>query len=326
MLWKDDIVPLSAGDYERATAEFLRVAEETDGVVGVWQTGSVSVPGISDLDFILVIRDGAGVSWKLMRNCLSPETSRVLLHSPIAITENLFPWLGYLSDTRGTRRLAGPDFSFREPENKGLINLMVSARFTMAKLMGLVRTTFIGRVSVRSFLCRVHGIRHNFTLMERLVPPVFHEAEDLRESWFKTGNERLGRLEKLLSGARDACLAFLRDIEIPWPIESGSDELLAGNWRFFGGDGYRERRGALSWLSGKGRLGELAYYSTWFELGITPGLSGLLAGTLAPDKGREDWEKHLEALRHCEETSARLKGFSTVAPSLSLRGWRRWVP
>ncbi len=326
MLWVDDIVPMSADDYERATEEFLRVAMETRGVIGVWQAGSVSVPGISDLDFILVVDEGARVSWRQMKRSLSPETLRVLLHSPVAITENLAPWLVYVNDTRGIRRLSGPEISMAEPEDRGLINLLVAARFTMAKLTSLVRTEFMGRASIRSFLCRVHGIRHNFTLMDGLVPPVFDDVADIRESWFRMGEEKFSRLERILSGAKEACAALLRDAAVPPGIESGSDELVIGNWRFYGGKERAEKKGLLSWLPRRGRLGELAYYSTWFELGIAPGLSGLLAGTLGPSQGRKDWERHIDVIRLCKETSARLEGFSPAAPLLLLRGWRRWVP
>lgn len=326
MLWTSEPVPLEPGDYDRATGDFLRVAGSTQGVLGVWQTGSVSVPGISDLDFILVVKNGARLSWNRVKKRLSPETSRVLLHSPLALPESLVPWLGHVNDTRATRRLTGPEIPFVEPANRGLVNILVAARFTMAKLMGLERTAFMRVAGVRSLLCRVHGLRHNFTLMDRPVPPLFDEVTELRESWFSMDKGRLSRLEELLARAKGACVTLLREVTLPCALESGPDELAAENWRFYGGEDRVERKGLFSWLPRKGRLGELAYYSTWFELGIAPGLSGLLAGTLAPDEGRGDWEKHLEILARCEETRARLKGFSPAAPLLSLRGWRRWVP
>ncbi|MGB9589310.1 MAG: hypothetical protein ACP5QG_07845 [candidate division WOR-3 bacterium] len=329
MLWKDDVLTLSILDYDRATEDFLRVARNTPGIIGVWQNGSISAPGISDLDFLLVVSEGVKVSWKRMRENLSPEASRILIHSPIAITESLLPWLGYVNDMRGYHRLDGPAVSFAEPENKALINLLVSTRLTMAKLMGLARTAFLGRSGVRSFLCRVHGIRHNFTLMERRVPPMLEEAAELRKSWLSLGQEKYQRLDNLLARAQDACVEFLRGLTIPWPLESGPDEFIAENWRFYGGNDCREKNGMFSWLPRKARLGEVAYYSTWFELGITPGLSGLLAGTLAPTEttvGRKDWEKYLEVLALSEKVRDRLPEFSPAAPLLSLQGWRSWVP
>ncbi|MEO0192200.1 MAG: hypothetical protein ABIM46_05400 [candidate division WOR-3 bacterium] len=326
MLWIDDVIPMSHEDYDRATEDLLRVARGTNGITGVWQTGSVSVPGISDLDFLIVVRDGARVSWNRMKKSLSPETIRILLHSPVAITQSLLPWLGYVNDIRGYRRLEGKQLSFVEPENKAIVNLMVSARFVTAKLLGLMRTQFMGYARVRSFLCRVHGIRHNFTLMDMPVPSVFEEAAELRRSWLSLGQERYARLENLLAEAQDACVKFLKNAPVPSAIESGPDELFIENWRFYGGDGSRERRGMLSWLPRKGRLGEIAYYSTWFELGIAPGLSGLLSGTLAPADGKNDWEKHLEVIALSERIMCQLPGFSPPASFRSLRGWRRWVP
>jgi hypothetical protein len=326
MLWKDDAVPLTHDDYEVASEDFLRAVRSTPEVLGVWQIGSVSVPGISDLDFILVIREGARLSWQQMRKRLSPETLRLLLHSPTALPESLFVWLNYLTDTRGIRRLIGPELRLAEPGNRRLLNLITAARLTMAKLMGLKRTWFIGASGIRSFLSRVNSLRHNFTLMEKHVPPAVEEASDLRASWFRMGEERFGRLDELLSGAIEACVGLLREAEVPCRLESGSDELVAENWRFYGGNGMTEKRGILSWLPRKGRLGELAYYSARFELGIAPGLSGLLAGTLAPEEGREDWERHQKLLARCEEARLRLPGFSAAAPLLSPRGWRRWIP
>lgn len=326
MLWTSEPVLLAREDYDKATEDFLRVAMSTPGVIGVWQTGSVSVPGISDLDFILILEDSARVSWARMKKGLSPETSRVLLHSPVALPESLVPWLSYVNDTRGIRRLTGPEISFVEPGNKVLVNLLVAARFTMAKLMSLERTAFIGVAGIRSLLCRVHGLRHNFTLMERPVPPLFESVTELRESWFKMGKERFRLLEELLAGATEECIALLREATLPCALESGSDELAAENWRFYGGENRVEKKGLFSWLPRKGRLSEIAYYSTWFELGIAPGLSGLIAGTLAPDEGRGDWEKYLEIIGLCEETLRSFPGFSPAAPLLSLRGWRRWIP
>jgi len=328
MLWTGEPNQLALQDYDRATEELLGLAKKTPGIAGVYRAGSVSVPGISDLDIVFVARDDARFSWTSLSTGLSEETlCGPVLHSPFIVPESVLPDLGFITDTRGMEHLWGIDLGFTKPSCPEVTNLLVSCGFATERLVSFTKALFCGRGKVRSALCQVNGLSHSFTLLGMAPPGVFARIRELRQNWFASGPERYDELLECLVLARDASLALLR---IPWPgllPASGRDDILAaGHWRFCAGDNFKRRPGPVSWLPKNGIAGEMAFLSTRFTVGVAPGLPGLLAGKLAPPRGAQEWRRHHEVIENYRRLTARHVGFSFFATGFAPRGWRRFVP
>lgn len=76
-------------DYKAAIARMTKLLSGIPGVVTVYQTGSVSAPGISDIDMVVVFRDGVGCAFdprlKLPRGLLY-----LFAHSLYGLSESAF--------------------------------------------------------------------------------------------------------------------------------------------------------------------------------------------------------------------------------------------
>lgn len=85
-------VPIAA--YDAARWAFLQKYEGLKGVSAILEFGTVSQPGISDMDFFVVVEPGAAVSLPHMREYALLE--RYVMGSlPVVVSQSVFPFLQY---------------------------------------------------------------------------------------------------------------------------------------------------------------------------------------------------------------------------------------
>ena len=88
---------LSKEAYDDELGLYLQNAEGSKGLVSVLTMGSVGAPGLSDLDLICVVKEGAKA--KTVHGLDIPKGAQergILLHGPIVIPKSLFPDLHYI--------------------------------------------------------------------------------------------------------------------------------------------------------------------------------------------------------------------------------------
>jgi SAM-dependent methyltransferase len=79
-------VPATLGDYELARARFLLAVDAEPAVQAVYEFGQVGCPGLSDLDMLVILKDGyQDIPHSLTQSRLDQETSRLMGHDPIFV-------------------------------------------------------------------------------------------------------------------------------------------------------------------------------------------------------------------------------------------------
>jgi hypothetical protein len=85
-----DVPALSAADYERTLARFVEYVSDLPGVQAVYRFGSLSHPGISDLDVLVVVADDVS-PWTLQgilaATRTDPITQFLFAHPPLVVPE-----------------------------------------------------------------------------------------------------------------------------------------------------------------------------------------------------------------------------------------------
>ena len=77
-------------DYNNEIERIVSVLSECDDVVSIYQIGEVSCPGISDLDFIVVLRDETrNLRDYKKRISFLWKNNFLLMHPPYALTRSL---------------------------------------------------------------------------------------------------------------------------------------------------------------------------------------------------------------------------------------------
>jgi hypothetical protein len=190
--------PARVDEYDKASEELEALLRALPGIVAVYRTGSVSTPGISDLDRIAVIEKDSPVPPVWPR--LSLRARYLAMHSPFLVDETTFRrhrWFAYLeplelSSGRPVELEDRPIPEHSEP--------LLGAESLMVCLLRAVKQLAMGRLKVRATLCELNNVRHALRLA-RLgredAPGAWRVADDvaiLRQTWFGSDEDQRGDL------------------------------------------------------------------------------------------------------------------------------------
>jgi hypothetical protein len=175
-------------EYVRASEEIEVLLRRLPGIVAVYEAGSVSVPGISDLDRIAVVQgeDPVPAIWSQ----LSEKSRYLAMHTPFLVDRATFRRHRWFAHVEPLRFAFGRPVELEDPPLPEYTEALMGAESLVICLLRLVKQTSTGRVKVRQFLCELNNVRHGLTLA-RLgrseAPAAWGVADDiarLRRAWF----------------------------------------------------------------------------------------------------------------------------------------------
>lgn len=240
----DEPPPLTLQDYERAVVDFTREISRLSGVRAIYQTGSVSLPGASDLDMIVVVHDKDSASpmlWPAM-HAVRARHAYLFLHDPVVATPrelqaiNKFAFIGQprllfgepseVQDVAGIYRISwlvdhfndnfpsdvfrGAQLSFRRRIANDLRSLALPPSIASHAPL---------RMSVRFALCKLNGIIHDLRNLEigsgTKIPPLREYCDriaELRAGWFPAEEAQFHQLASLLDELPRWCGVILYEV------------------------------------------------------------------------------------------------------------------
>jgi hypothetical protein len=207
--------PASLEDYARASAEMESRLRELPGIVAVYRTGSVSVPGISDLDRIAVVRPGSRVP--AIWSELSAETRLLAMHGPFLVDTTTFARHRWFADLQPLELAWGDSLDIEARPAPEHIELLIAAESLVIAVLKLVKQAAAGRVKVRPTLCELNNLRRDLSLarLDRDDAPeawsLADEVTRLREEWWNLpASQRSSRFRALLDQSLPATAKALR--------------------------------------------------------------------------------------------------------------------
>jgi hypothetical protein len=207
--------PARGEDYARAAEEMESRLREIPGVVAVYRTGSVSVPGISDLDRIAVVAPGSRVPaiWPT----LSVETRALAMHGPFLADTTTFAKHRWFADLQPLELAWGHSVDVEARPAPEHIELLIAAESLVIAVLKLMKQAAAGRVKVRPTLCELNNLRRDLSLarLERADAPEAWSLTDhvtrLREEWWSLSTSaRSSRFRALLGRSLPATAEALR--------------------------------------------------------------------------------------------------------------------
>ena len=219
--------PARPQDYEEAAREIENLLRAVPTISAVYRTGSVSAPGISDIDRIAVVDSGtrAPAVWPKM----SQASRELAMHAPFLIDHATFMrhrWFAYMEPL---------DLSWGDPvpiEERPLpaySEPLIAAESLVVSLLTMVKQVSTGLVKVRPALCQLNNLRHALALGrlgEDEAPSAWQVAADvtaLRNDWFASPDG--DRLQRVRDVAARAVLALL---EALWKLGEQSEPAMNG--------------------------------------------------------------------------------------------------
>lgn len=209
--------PADPDEYESASREIEDLLGDLPGLVAVYRTGKVSIPGISDLDRIAVIERGTQVEsiWPKLSN----KSRYLAMHGPFLVDRATFRrhrWFAYLEPLELS---FGTGVELEDRPIPAYSESLLGVESMVVSLLSTIKQLSTGIFKVRPSLCQLHNLRHALSLT-RLgrsdAPAAWALADDvsnLRDDWFTSpDHDRAGRARDVAVRAPGGLLEALRAV------------------------------------------------------------------------------------------------------------------
>ena len=189
--------------YDTVKDNYLSKLIEAGGIKSVYQMGTVSTPGLSDIDFIVVVDDN--FRQENLNKCISAfynltdEERYVIKHPPSAfISEELLKKVSWLHPTFKLDHLYG-DSTVIDLEQAGPVNQLINLAdlFLMEFPIEFLDEVQAKKISVRNHLMRMKSLNLSARILEMnniklptSVSDFISRAQSAFSSWF-TNDEKL---------------------------------------------------------------------------------------------------------------------------------------
>lgn len=180
------LVPREA--YDQAVAAMALRLSNADAVRGAWKVGSIADPGISDLDLVVVFKEGRKCA-EDFRAGLSGSDRYLFSHGlfglslehwkrtlPFPVFHNYEPLLGH--DLPGGRHRDRTD---------DCVNVQTALEYALRLLVSLWIQLSFGVLRARGFLLHLKALRHDLNLLGTTTGPLVALTERIlgwRRQWF----------------------------------------------------------------------------------------------------------------------------------------------
>ena len=180
-------------DYDKARLEIVEKYKNVNGLVSIYEYGSVSAPGISDLDIILVFSDGMrGKKVKVANN--SKFLNFFLKNGTIIkTTEQIFKKFNYI-DQFNLKKIYGKKIRLIKisKKRKKFLSLISILDWLPERLLRLAQINSSKNIKVNELLCLLYSVTYSFENLYKITKEKnyftkknINEINMLRSRWFR---------------------------------------------------------------------------------------------------------------------------------------------
>jgi len=229
-------LPAHVDDYRRAASELEGRLRELPGLMALYQTGSVTAPGISDIDRVAVTAHGTSLPplWKR----LHPRTRYLAMHSPFAVDIETFARHDVFASLEPLELVTGRDVPREDIPASDESDLVLGTEGLVVALLKLVKQETTGRTKVRPMLCELNNVKRDLQLVRVQpgdAPASWQLAADVtraRDEWWSWNEvERVDAIRSIQATAVEAIQEALRAVAVRLALNEAAFELrLCGPW------------------------------------------------------------------------------------------------
>lgn len=225
----DDIRFISRQDYEKVLWSYIEYLSQRLDIVSIYQIGEISVPGISDIDLIVILDDRTSSALDLreaQRTAAGELGLYAFSHAPFVVNRVTFRNLPALFYAHNLRHLWGEKLALNEYPSKEqeFYDYVVAVEAAIAQSFIFMRVTQNRTVfGLRSLLCNLNAIKHTISTIRRWRRPediggsqVFmDQVDELRQGWFGHGPRHdFGAIAGLSAEALHILISVLNELGV----------------------------------------------------------------------------------------------------------------
>ena len=199
-------------------------------VRSVYRIGSVTAPGISDLDMVVVFRDEASTAYNPLAK-LENESKYIFVHPLFGASESHFKEAAAITHFHNYRLIGGEDIfpQTKIPESDDKILRRQTALEFMIKMLFVMMMQKTYRIiKVRAFLLEARALEYDLEFLGLKNGPLYNlvqEIIELRKKWFLDSHaqkELVPAFDKLFDLLKDVLAGELQAAPVFTPgIQSG---------------------------------------------------------------------------------------------------------
>ncbi len=181
-------------DYDDAISRLINLSKKDNNVLSIYTFGEVKCPGISDLDFIFVLKDTNKLPRFLRHMPKDKIFNYVIYHPFFIIDKEIMENMDYIYPTSDFRHIYGKKITIKRLSNKefrqSLIFLTADVVFRHYP-SDFITTLLSKRINVRMCLLRLNSLGHSIDTYMKIKgnarkdwKTFRREILDLRKNWF----------------------------------------------------------------------------------------------------------------------------------------------
>lgn len=183
-------------DYEDTISEYVSRVSRIPDVHAIYQIGSITAPGISDIDLLVVLNDK--LTFSSPKEYLPHDSSKgcyLFIHPPILVPISLIKNICMIYPIFDIKKIYGENFEISAPQRDKLsptISAILNDFIILFYPVEFISVLVSGKGDVRHLLLRLNGVKHSISLYKTLrvgeIPPEWdsfiEETTELRQNWF----------------------------------------------------------------------------------------------------------------------------------------------
>jgi hypothetical protein len=167
--------------YESARKEIVQYYSANENVLSIYEYGSVSSPGVSDLDIILVLTDDVNVEESFFDfSNISDEVHRLVADGNVMkMSEENFRKINYLDNKLNVKKLFGKDCprDFPNHNDEKCLELISIIDWLPERILRLTRAINGKRINVTMVLCILHSFSYSIKKIDALTFDIDHQGK-----------------------------------------------------------------------------------------------------------------------------------------------------
>lgn len=183
---------VSVGDYGSVRNQIIKFYQENSDIISIYEYGSVSAPGVSDLDLIFVLKDQilSNENEFDLSNISSFAHDLVADGTVIKMPLNIFQKIQYF-DNLNFHKLSGKDILFDKPTESDdkFIKLASIVDWVPERILKLTRILNSEDINITNALCVLHSFGYSLKYLDNILGAseesrkVIEETARLRGEW-----------------------------------------------------------------------------------------------------------------------------------------------
>ncbi len=206
----DDVQYVDRAKYDDVLKTYLDYIGSLSQVASVYQLGNISVPGISDIDLIVVLRDkfNIPVNFRNLQREITGATGMYLFsHAPYVVNRDAYADLPMLFFADNLQHAWGEKLTLNcyPSDQAEFYKYVIALEAAISQSFAFIKATQNKTVfNLRSLLCNLNAVKHNFTTLapwreasQRVGWQEYRrEIDGLRNAWFQE-NEQI-RIQRVI--------------------------------------------------------------------------------------------------------------------------------